>query len=370
MAKKERKSVAVVFGGPSFEHEISILTGVFALNVLKRSEYDVLPVWISLDGEFFSSGQMFSVSAFSGKKKFARVHFGIQSLWRGDGRKKIADISAVLNCCHGGFGEGGGLAALCELYRLPLASPACAPSALFMDKIWTKSVLSALSIPSAPYTTLSESDYRRDEEGAFAAVQESLSFPVVIKPARLGSSIGVGVARNKEEWKEKLETAFRFDCDVLIEKYIEGKRDINCAAYALDGKIAVSRCEEPYSREEIFSFGEKYLTEGKQRRSRIPADIPPEAEEEIRRITEKVYRAARLSGVVRADFLYADGKVYFNEMNTVPGSLAYYLFSEKITSARKLFCSLVEEAILRDRREEKAYALTGVLQKVETGRKK
>ncbi|MBP5242156.1 MAG: ATP-grasp domain-containing protein, partial [Clostridia bacterium] len=199
--------------------------------------------------------------------------------------------------------------------------------------------------PTLPYATLTECDYRAQKEEALARVEDSLGYPVIVKPARLGSSIGVKVAQDRNELTNAVESGFSFDKTLLIEQYLPDKRDINCAAYALNGKIFVSECEEPLSQEEILSFKEKYLDGGKTRRAVFPANIPKAVAEEVKFYTEKLYKTLSLSGMVRADFLLSGEKVYFNELNTVPGSLAYYLFSPKISHAKRLFESLIAEAI-------------------------
>ena len=170
----------------------------------------------------------------------------------------------------------------------------------------------------------------------------------------------------KEELLFALEAAFAFDYSLLIEEYLPDKRDINCAAYAVDGKIFVSECEEPLSAEQIFSFREKYLASGKTRKRNFPAKLPEGVAQEVKRITERLYKELNFSGMVRADFLLSGGKLYFNEMNTVPGSLSYYLFTEKFTGAKKLFCELIEEAMAQAAARRKSVNLTGILKEVKT----
>lgn len=365
MSEKEKSTVAVFFGGPSYEHDISILTGVFVLNILKSSKFNLIPVYIGKDGSLFTSGEMFDISYFSApNKKAQKVFLSGGTLYReGMHFKKIAKLSGALNCCHGGWGEGGGLSALLELNGVPCASPEHGASALFLDKVLTKHVISGMGIPTAPFTAVERTDYLRDKNAVCHHIDSELGYPVVVKPARLGSSIGVATANNAEELISALSLAFALDDSVLVERYLEGKRDINIAVYALHGEYYLSECEEPFSKEEIFSFSEKYMTGGKTRRNRIPAELSERVREEIRLYALALYKRFRFRGIVRADFLLCGERVYFCELNTVPGSLAYYLFSEKFSDAKKLFTALIDEA-MEQGVKERDYPATGVLKSV------
>lgn len=368
--KQRQKTVAVLFGGPSFEHDISVLTGVFVLNILKRQKYNLLPVYIDREGDFYTSPEMFDVGSFSGEKRasFTKILFVRGTVCRfGKKLKPIARVDCAFNCCHGGWGEGGGVAALMRMYDIPLASPDAALSGVFMDKVLSKPLIAGMDIPFVRYTALEEGDFLRDEAGEAARVEQTLGFPVIVKPARLGSSIGVSVAHDRRELVEAAALGFAFDERLLVEEYLPDKRDINCAAYAAGGEIHVSECEEPLSKEEILSFREKYLAGGKTRKSTFPAVLPEGVAEQIKEYTRRIYKELNFSGMVRADYLVSGGKVYFSEMNTVPGSLSYYLFTEKFSAAGELFASLIEEAMRAAAREKKVYPSTGVLSALPAG---
>lgn len=338
------KTVAVFFGGRSNEHEISIITGLFAVNLLRGAGYRVLPVYLPREGGMVCSEKIGAVEDFKGNAKFPPVQpirGGLSDL---KGRKKIA-VDCALNCCHGGGGEGGVLAALLTWYEIPSASPNLAESAVFLDKILSKTMLKGLGIPVAEGFGL--------REGACADWRErakALGYPVVVKPSRLGSSIGVCLARDEEALEKALALGFRLDGAVLVERYLPEKRDLNCAAVRLGGKVTLSEVEEVFSAGELLSFGEKY--EGKAARaSELPAAIPQSAREEIRSMLLCVYEHFDMRGVVRGDFLLSEGKVYLNELNTVPGTLAAYLFGERLTDARDFLVSLIEEAHREPQRE-------------------
>ncbi|MBO7736881.1 MAG: ATP-grasp domain-containing protein [Clostridia bacterium] len=365
---KSTQTVAVLFGGPSFEHEISILTGVFVLNVLKPSPYEILPVYIDTAGEFYTSPDMFDVKNFlpEKRKKFTKIFLDKKTVYPFEKKRKpLAQLYCAFNCCHGGWGEGGGVSALMEVYGVPLVSPDTALSALFMDKLRSKPLLMGMGIPCVRYVGLREGEFSEDKTGNIEKIEAQMGYPVIVKPARLGSSIGVGVARERAELITALETAFSFDGSALIEEYLPDKRDVNCAAYSVDGEIVVSDCQQPVSQEEIFSFREKYLADGKISAKNSPPPLPEGVENEIKEITKTLYKTLQFTGMVRADFLLSGDKVYFNEMNTVPGSLAYYLFSEKLLSARKIFCELIEDAVQRAKKAKKDFSFTCILNQVD-----
>lgn len=333
-----KKTVAVIFGGSSNEREISVITGMLAVNLLWE-KYCVVPVYWGEDGRWYSSTDMRSVTDFKhfSPKKFPAVVLEGKRLLSEKKRKKtVAVLDCALNCCHGGFGEDGTLAALLARNGVPFASPPVAVSALFMNKAYGKIAARGLGIPVVEGFSV------REGEDASARAKE-LGYPVIVKPVHLGSSIGIRVAKNEAELLEALELSFTLDDCALVEAYLQGKRDINCAAYNRGADIVLSPCEEVFSDGAILSFADKYEGTG-ARQSVIPAELPKELSERIRGYTRLIYESFDVRGVVRADFLVADGKVYFNELNTVPGSLASYLFGSSLTEARDFIAGLVEEA--------------------------
>ncbi len=366
------QKIAVFFGGKSCENEISVLTGVFVLNVLDKTKYEIYPVYIHTDGKTYTSPSMFDLNTFREEKydKFQRVCFfdgGMYALNTHRKLRKITKIDCALNCCHGGLGEGGGVASMMEWQGIPFASPSATPSGVFMDKYTTKLVLRALKIPAVDYIRVNEADYKG--RGAFLLknVESRLKYPVVVKPAHLGSSIGIAVAHTEEEAKRAIEEAFSLDDRVIVEKYLRDKKDVNCAAYALNGEIFVSEPEEAFG-EGVYSFEEKYVKRGQDTplapKTERAKSITGELRDKIRAYTRTVYKRMDLNGVVRMDFLISEGEAYLCEVNTVPGSLAYYLFCERLADARTFFGDLIEEGIRRGKGAEKPLPKTGILHSV------
>lgn len=368
------RKVAVIFGGKSCENEISVLTGVFVLNVLGREKYDVTPVFFDTDGKAYTSPEMYDLEVF--KKGdvalFKRVFFEDGYLWElkekgaGGRVKKLVKVDCAFNCCHGGLGEGGGVSALMEMNGIPLASPSVLPSAVFLDKAATKLIASALNIPKVDYIRVRENDYKKRGKFLLRSIGSRLKYPVVIKPARLGSSIGITLAKNEEEVEKGLDAAFLLDDKVIIEKYLDDKADVNCAAYKANGEIFLSDVEVASEKDGIYTFSEKYLKGGESGKDGGRAGnkrrLDGDTIKKIKAYTKTLYKRMDLSGVVRVDYLVQGKDVYLSEVNTIPGSLAYYLFCERVTDARAFFFALIEEGISKN--SEKGVLGTGILQKV------
>jgi len=376
------RNVAVFFGGKSCENEISVLTGVFVLNLLDREKYVPLPVYIHTDGTMYTSKKMTDLDVFRENKyeNFQKIFFDGATVYEMKEKKgkikRLLNVDVALNCCHGGLGEGGGVSAMMEWCGVPFASPDLTGSGVFMDKGMTKLVMRALNIPTLEYIRVNERDY--EKRGAFLlkTIDARLKYPVVIKPAHLGSSIGIAVAKNDLEAKRAIEDAFALDNRVIIERYLEEKQDVNCAAYILNGEICVSEPEAAFGNG-LYTFEEKYvkrqsdrgvLAGGKMQNEGDRALLSGELREKIRSYTKTIYKRMNLQGVVRMDYLISEGKAYLCEVNTVPGSLAYYLFCERIVDARRFFSDLIEEAMSSAEKGKRVLA-TGILKSVSWNRK-
>ena len=370
-----RKNVAVIFGGRSCENEISVITGTMAANLLDAERYAVFPVYIAQSGAMYTGEMLRDTAFFRGgdlDKKCARALFFDGKLFemRGRKRRELCEVDCALNCCHGMNGEDGAVAGLLRLNGIPDASPDMAASALFMDKAMTKLIAKALNIPALPFFRISEGEYKKRGAMAVKCVEERLGYPVIVKPARLGSSIGVAVAEDRARLTFAIEAGFAYDTLLIAEKYLPERREINCAAYRGGDEIVVSECEEPKTEHKFLTFGDKYTGGSKQRASEFPAKISKESADRIKGYTKLLYRRMNMRGIVRADFLMSGGEVYFNEMNTVPGSLAWYLFCDKLSDFRGVLTSLIEQGIcdFRDGANKKLLKNCGVLSAVPRGK--
>ena len=356
------KNIAVIFGGKSNESEVSVITGTMAANVLKKGGNTVIPLYMSSRGELFTGEELLDITNYrdGANKKFPRALIGkggVYVLNKRGKTKKFLKVDVALNCCHGGWGEGGGVCGLFALNDIPLASAGMFESAAFMDKYYTKLILRSLGVKFVKYA------YMRQQTEFSEA--EKLGYPLIVKPAKLGSSIGIECVENREELEEALSAAFLYDDGVICEKYIKDRREINCAAYYSKGKVITSECEEAVSRGDILSFDDKYTGGGK---SVLPAHISERIAEKIKKTTAKVYSRLNMRGIVRFDFLLSGEEVYLSEVNTVPGSLSYYLLS----SGFKEFYPVLQAVIVQAEEDykcasQKTVLKTGILNDIRRG---
>ncbi len=348
---------AVIFGGDSNEHEVSVITGTMTCNVLKKAGKSVLPIYITREGEMLAGENLGDISCFRGGKipraYAAGVKRGGVAFSGKNGKYKGgATIACALNCCHGGYGEGGGVAGLFALNKIPFASAGIFESAAFMDKYYTKLVLQSLGVKVAKYA------YVRDSESAAVAAAD-IGYPVIIKPCRLGSSIGIEKAESKEELLSALDTAFALGDGVIVEEFLSPRREFNCAVYTYGGRIITSAVEEVFAGGELLSYDDKYSGGG---RRALPADLPPDISGFIKGQTERVYGALGMRGIVRFDYIMRGDDIFVSEINTVPGSLSQYLLSDSFASFGGVLLKLVEQAEKDFKAEEsKMRVRTGII---------
>lgn len=350
----------VIFGGRSYEHEISIITGLMCANVIDRRKFNVVPMYISANDEMYAPTTL-EIAKYRDLKeiKFDRCAlFGKNfCIIKGKKIKKLCEIDVALNCCHGGSGEGGLVSAMLEINGIPSCSPSTAPSAIGLDKNLSKSFARSFSIPVLPSMTVIAEAWKKRKSFALNVIKKKVGYPLIIKPARLGSSIGIKIVRNEDETERKIDEAFCLDDELLIEKYLEKKREFNVGAYKIDGKIYLSQCKEVGIENEFFSFKNKYEENGMQ--GAIYKEIESEISDKMKSYTKLLYKKLSLSGIIRVDYLCSEGNVYFNEINTVPGSLSYYLFCENMGEFSSLLTSLAENAIKEYKVKE--IMMTGIL---------
>lgn len=357
------KTVAVFFGGRSSESEISVITGLYAANLLRKSNYRVLPVYLSNSNEMYLREELKDVEEIVNfdPKRFIKAELKTRGIVNAKKPKKFYPIDVALNCCHGGEGEGGGLAALLKWNNIPSASPEESESALFMDKALTKIALKGANVKVLEGFILREERFKREDP--IAEIEAKFSYPLIIKPSRGGSSVGISVAHSSDELTSSLCACFQIDDTALIEPYLKDRVDLFCAAVKLGEKICLSKVEGAKSNFEILSYEEKY--EGDLKNFVEEGEIAKEAQEMLK----TVYERFSLKGIVRADFLLYEGELYFNELNMIPGSLALPLFCEDLSSCRDLLSALVEDCLAKVKPPKKIVE-NGLLRKKPLGRKR
>lgn len=367
-------TVAVVFGSRSVEHEVSIITAVQVMDAMDPRRYEVVPIFIAKDGRWFAGPELRRVEAFqdvSGllarcQPAFLRPEPSGQRLYveeRGAlGLRKIRAVSidCVIPLVHGTFGEDGTLQGLLELADLPYVGSGVVGSAVGMDKIIMKAAFNAAGLPLVNYTWLTRSRWEREREAILDEIESSLPYPLYVKPANLGSSVGISTAHDRASLAEALDVAASYDRRVLVEEGVVGAREINCSVLGGDDAAQPSVCEEPVRWTDLLSYEDKYIQGDKggaaaggmaSAKRRIPADISDELAAEIQRQAVQAFRAADCAGVARVDFLLDEpnGRLYVNEINTVPGSLSFYLWEPSGLTFPALIDRLIELALARHR---------------------
>lgn len=340
------KNVAVFFGGESVEHEVSVITGTLTLNSVDGERYNAIPVFVDRSGKWWTGEILREIDKYKSldykKLKKVTLFSGDNTLYLVNGKKikPLFPLACAVNCMHGERGEDGSLAGVLTLSKIPLASPSIFPSALSMSKSFTKIALKGLGVRTLPYALATSI---LDAE----SVETRLGYPLIVKPDNGGSSIGITVAKNRRELEKAISVALRYGVRAIVEPLLEDFVEINCACYKVGQKIVVSECEKPLSRGTILSFDDKYSTGERV----FPADIDKRCADKIKAITTSTYQKLGFDGVVRIDYMLKDNKIYLNEINSVPGSLAYYLFVKTLKEYTGMLTQLIDDAIVRGARD-------------------
>ena len=364
-AKKDANGkirLAVIYGGDSTERDISVITAIQAMKNLS-GRYEIFPVLL-VDGAFHTLRDADNVKTYiGGVKRKKRVYIEKEGIFvKGVfGMKKVFVPDCCLLCTHGGSGENGGLQGLLDVADIPYTSAGVSASAIGMDKALSKTLFNALGLKVTPYVLVNE-----DEKDAAERAEREIGFPVIVKPVSQGSSIGITVAKDKEQLREALGTAFFFDDRVLCERALTDFTELNCAVLVRDGRTLASELERPVGWEEFLTFEKKYLSGGGKMSGggRIyPADVSEKVREEVRSAAIAAYEGTGMKGVVRIDFLLDNktGDVYINEANTIPGSLATYLFEKNGMGFADVVDCVVSDAISRSKRRKNAKFGSNVL---------
>ncbi len=329
-------NIAILFGGSSYEHEISIVSAITVKKVLKTSTLSFIFCDANRDFYLIDSASMksnhFSSGAYKKDKKLILKNgaFCTEGLFG----LKEQNLGTVLNLIHGRDGEDGKIASLLEFNSIPYISPRVDASVLSYNKLYTKLYAESLGVKVVPYSVLNSSDSR----------DVTLEYPVIIKPVRLGSSIGVSIVKSQDELDYALDVAFEFDTQVLIEPFIEGVLEYNQAG-CKTSEFELSIVEEP-NKEEFLDFEKKYLDFSRDGKV-SDADISPELKTAIQESFKKVYGDIFEGSIIRCDFFVVDGEVLLNEINPIPGSMANYLFEEFEDMVIRLSTNLPKEPTIK-----------------------
>jgi D-alanine-D-alanine ligase len=308
--------IAVLFGGYSFEHEISIVSAISMKKVLKS---ELVYIFLDKNREFYEipadiiKSKLFSTGDY---KKFNKLDLGKNGFEKKGffGAKKV-EFDTLLNLIHGGDGEDGVIASMLDFYGIPFIGPRFEACSVSFNKYLTKGYSSLCGVKSVDFEY-----FHKDEK------VELENFPVIIKPVRLGSSIGVSIVKSKDELQYALDVAFEFDDAVIIEPFIEGVKEYNLAGAKINGEFNFSVVEEPV-KEQFLDFDKKYLDFN--RTSQVnEANISEELVEKLKDAFKKIYNHKFEGSLIRCDFFVIDNEVYLNEINPIPGSMGNYLFDD------------------------------------------
>ncbi len=385
-----KKSLAVIFGGRTAEHDISIITGHQLMENADKVKYDIHPVYISRTGEWYTGEALRDIKLFENfdpkRKDIVAAHIspvpGGGLCFDGGGlfkAQKSIRIDAAVIAMHGMHGEDGTVQGLMELADIPYTSVGVLGSSVGMDKIMMKSAFRAANAPVLPDVHFPRSEWERDKAPLIARVEAELGYPAFVKPANLGSSIGIGRATDRASLESAVEVAAKYDRRILVEKGVDKALEYNCACLGYGEDALASEVERPVSWQEFLSFDEKYMRGAKQTGMKslereLPANISAELKEEIQALTRALFKELDCKGVVRIDYLYdpAENKLYANEINTIPGSFAFYLFEASGLPFPALIDKLVKYAFMAHEdkgRSSFAYD-SGVLSKARAGLQK
>lgn len=358
--------IGVIYGGETVEHEVSVISALQAMNNLNEDKYDIVPIYISKDRIWYTGHMLRDIEfykEFEDEKKYATKVMLYKKgktflLQRTTGlfRKDITDLDVILPVVHGNNVEDGSLAGLLDSIGIPYVGSHVLGGALGQDKVVMKQVMESVNLPIVPYTWFYDSEYLDNKENILKEIKK-IGFPVIVKPATLGSSIGIEVAKNEKDIESKIEDAMEYDTKIVVEKVIENLTEVNASVLGNYEYQKVSPLEEVMGEDEILSFADKYLGNAKSKgtaskgmasTSRIvPARISEKLTKEIQDTAKQVFKVLNLSGVCRVDFLIdnKENKFYVNEPNTCPGSLSFYLWKEAGMKYSELLDEMVSIAI-------------------------
>jgi D-alanine-D-alanine ligase len=375
-------NVGLVFGGVSPEHEVSVISTLQAAAALDTSRFAAVPVYIAKDGTWYTGQSLLDLQSYRDLEAVTRKarKVVIDPRYRGKlrlseptrfGLRVVADIDVVLPGLHGGSGENGGLQGLCEVVDVAYAGSGILGSSVGMDKCISKILCREQGIPVVEFAQLREVDWAGREERQLDALEGYPGLPCVVKPARLGSSIGIGFAKTRDELNDHIEEALRYDDKIVVEQAVPNLVEINCAVLGLPGDAIASVLEQPVGSDgAILSYGDKYMRGGSGKGQKtgsapksahaagmasldriIPAPLDEGRTADIQNVAVRIFTLLECSGCARIDFMInsSTGQLYFNEINTIPGSFSFYLWQPAGVDFTALVTRLIEIALHRHR---------------------
>jgi D-alanine-D-alanine ligase len=363
--------IGIIFGGETVEHEISIISAIQAMKAIDKDKYDIVPIYISKEKEWYTGKLLMNIENYQdldNLKRYAKKvvlynkngTFVLQS--KTALRFIVDEIDIAFPIVHGVNAEDGTVQGYLELTGIPYVGGDIYAGVVGQDKVFMKQILEASGLPIPKYIWFFDNEYKENSEDILKKIKK-LKFPVIIKPAKLGSSIGITKVSKFEELNNAIEETMQYDTKVVVEEMVPNLKEVNCSVLGNYEYQQTSEIEEVISADEFLSYRDKYLGNTKGGKSKgmvstnriIPAGINEGLRKEVRNLAKETFKLMNTSGVCRIDFLI-DGeksKVYVNEINTIPGSLSFYLWEPVGKTYQSLIDDLISLAIKRHKKRGK-----------------
>lgn len=385
-----KKNVAVLFGGKSPEHEVSVITGLQVVNNIDNEKFNVVPIYVSKKGEWFTSNEFNKADTFKNLERIPSISSTVEFVPQAEstfrikkfltfGNPQTIDIDVIFPCFHGALGENGGFQSLFELAEVAYVGSGILGSAISMDKVVMKDVFKAGGLPITNYDWFYRNDWIKNQENILKRLEDKLKYPMFVKPSNGGSSIGMAKAKNREQLINGIEVASVFDRKIVIEESYESKnelekvKEINISVVGNSGsELETSVCEEVFASSDFLNYEDKYVgssggkgsysSKGESSKSgvkssagmastrrQLPADLKSETVEKIRAIAKKAFELLDCNGLARIDFLVKENlnEVKILEVNTIPGSMSFYLWEATKVPFKDLITKLIDLAMAK-----------------------
>ncbi|MDD2495107.1 MAG: D-alanine--D-alanine ligase [Tissierellia bacterium] len=360
-----KKSVGIIIGGKSVEHEVSIITGLQVLDNIDKFKYNPIIIYINKEGKWYLGDSLHNINNFKTKKlhDIYEVLPGFKNgkliLYPHPEIKKsifsrkvdLYEIDIVFPAVHGTNVEDGALHGMFQMNDVPCGFGSVLSSAVGMDKVIMKNIFECYNIPVVEYAWFYRSQWEKNKESIINNI-ERIPYPLIVKPANLGSSVGINKAKNKEELIKSIEVAVFYDRKIIVEKCLENVREINCAVIGYEDDLITSLCEEPLGWKDFLTYEDKYFNKMKDKdisKRKIPADIGEELTSKIKEYACMTFKSIDCCGNARIDFLLDGNDIYVNEINTIPGSIAFYLWEDLGLSFTQIITKIIELAELQQK---------------------
>ena len=368
-----KTNIGVFFGGRSTEHEISVISASQAMHAINRDKYDVTPIYITKQGQWYTGDALFDVANYRDvpallkqcEPVYMEPVYGDYNLYKRNrkmfGSPIVTKLDVVIPVLHGSNGEDGIFEGVLESIGIPFAGCDTLSSANGMDKITMKMILQACGVPVVDYVWFTDKEWFDKRQEVMDRIESTLGYPVIVKPANLGSSVGIGRAADRERLVQCVNDAVTYSSRIIVEHMVDNLKEINCSVLGDCDEYQTSVCEEPIKSGEILSYEDKYMGGSKGAKGmqasakRIPADLPEATSERIRFLAGETFRVLSCHGVSRVDVIMDEdnGEIYVNEINTIPGSLSFYLWEASGIPFAELMDRLVRLALKRDRQRQR-----------------